>query len=201
MKGNIIVTTKDNKPIRLYAGEKFIDETHYEINGEVHSIIRSGLLRGNHETKDDAPPTGEVLACIHWIMEFAEPTEAVVKRHTSYGLKHIVERYSGDYVSNGAFIEAALLLGFKCSISHGSINPYFNMTFKKWDVYQKYLFWVHGRPGQTLTRGCYPQWSYGGKDRFLKKYSDMIPWFEGCMEMEGHRYRAYKQRMAAVKQE
>ena len=35
------------------------------------------------------------------------------KKGYSYGLKHMAEEYAGDYVSNGALIEAALRLGYR----------------------------------------------------------------------------------------
>ena len=40
-------------------------------------------------------------------------------RYSSYFLKHCAEEWSGEYVSNGAFIAAAFCLGFKVSRRSG----------------------------------------------------------------------------------
>lgn len=39
-------------------------------------------------------------------------------RHTSYGYKHMVERWAGRYISNGAFIAAAIALKIPIRRSH-----------------------------------------------------------------------------------
>jgi hypothetical protein len=54
------------------------------------------------------------------------------RREHSYVLKHVAERYAGDYVSNGAFIEAALRLGYKVvPIDWFDINAYVYLRIKK----------------------------------------------------------------------
>lgn len=49
-------------------------------------------------------------------------------RNSSYGLKHIVERAIGNYVSNGELIYAMHLEGY--SIKRTGINCYFNLSVK-----------------------------------------------------------------------
>jgi len=54
------------------------------------------------------------------------------RREHSYALKHVAERYAGDYVSNGAFIEAALRLGYKVvPIDWFDINAYVYLRIDK----------------------------------------------------------------------
>ncbi len=48
------------------------------------------------------------------------------RNHSSYGLKHIAERHIGTYVSNGEFIYAMHLEGYK--IFHENINCTFNLS-------------------------------------------------------------------------
>ncbi|MGW9241306.1 hypothetical protein [[Kitasatospora] papulosa] len=48
----------------------------------------------------------EVQAAYAWI---AEQTWLTVPAESSYSLKHVMERVTGMYVTNGAFIAAALL--------------------------------------------------------------------------------------------
>jgi hypothetical protein len=67
--------------------------------------------------------------CSH-AFQWLEPVakiKTINERHSSYGLKHWVERYySPYYCSNGAFIAAALLLGFK--VYQDGPNASFNMS-------------------------------------------------------------------------
>ncbi len=47
----------------------------------------------------------QVYLCRKWL-RLQKQTKNVNKRHSSYGYKHIVEKWAGDYISNDAFIEA-----------------------------------------------------------------------------------------------
>lgn len=52
-----------------------------------------------------------MLVCA-WLSRVGK-SKTINKRHSSYGLKHYVERrYTPHYCSNGAFIVAAIHLGF-----------------------------------------------------------------------------------------
>lgn len=51
-----------------------------------------------------------------------QPRLTLNARRSSYGLKHIAERAAGNYISNGAFIAAALLEGWTVKRIPGS-NP------------------------------------------------------------------------------
>jgi hypothetical protein len=48
-------------------------------------------------------------------------------RRSSYGLKHVVEDRFGEYVSNGEFIAAALIAGFKIQTVYDSPNCIVNV--------------------------------------------------------------------------
>jgi hypothetical protein len=48
-----------------------------------------------------------------WITEKMKPAKSFNMNHTSYGLKHLFERDTGIYVSNGQFKGAMLLHGFE----------------------------------------------------------------------------------------
>lgn len=62
-----------------------------------------------------------------WIREWITPRKTINTQKGSYQLKHIVEKNSGTYVSNGAFIRAAIDLGF--NYSKNGLNAFFNMSF------------------------------------------------------------------------
>jgi hypothetical protein len=67
-----------------------------------------------------------------WLVQV--PVRSSINRsHGSYGLKHAAEAWSGDYVSNGALIAAALHLGLRMEPIAGTPNAYFNVAApSKW---------------------------------------------------------------------
>lgn len=76
----------------------------------------------------------EVQTCADWLA-LQRPIKTLNRERTSYGLKHEVERWvdrtrkEHQYISNGAFIAAALGLGltFK-QVGWGSPNVYLNLS-------------------------------------------------------------------------
>lgn len=64
------------------------------------------------------------------IREYLTKSKRMYKSQSSYGLKHVMERHIGKYVSNGELIYAMYLEGFK--LLKDSPNCYFNI--KKTDV-------------------------------------------------------------------
>lgn len=91
-----------------------------------------GLMKG-HEGKfsqwradlTTASSLAEVESLCEWIGRNLSPSKGINRRHTSYGLKHIAEREIG-YRSNGQFILAALLLGYRSDFC--GLNVHFNFT-------------------------------------------------------------------------
>lgn len=75
----------------------------------------------------------QIDRCREW-MEPIGKVKAISEAHSSYGLKHKVERHYRDsiddaYIANGAFVAAALLCGFKeRRVKPGSPNSHFNMS-------------------------------------------------------------------------
>jgi hypothetical protein len=55
-------------------------------------------------------------------------TKTMNPHHSSYRLKHLAENATGDYVSNGAFIAAAIHMGFPFTIVEGSANVDFGIS-------------------------------------------------------------------------
>lgn len=72
----------------------------------------------------------EVQICIEWLLahDALNRRKTINTKHNSYGWKHVVERATGKYVSNGAFICAALHLGYKIKrVDFRSPNAFFNI--------------------------------------------------------------------------
>lgn len=82
--------------------------------------------------KEDSPLSFNDLSSVeqetlvHWCYEL-EPIKSFNDKRTSYGLKHIYERTTGNYVGNGAFKGAMLLVGFKVK-NLDSLNWIFNVS-------------------------------------------------------------------------
>jgi len=82
------------------------------------------------------PNKKEVQVCKEWIRKYCKPKKATKngRAFSSYFLKHRVEATNGltCYVSNGAFIQAAVDLGYEFVRDDPfSINVYFFMTIDK----------------------------------------------------------------------
>ena len=55
----------------------------------------------------------DVTWTIHWLRSNVEPIKTINRRHSSYGLKHLAEKFSPNlYLSNGVFIAAAMIVGY-----------------------------------------------------------------------------------------
>lgn len=64
---------------------------------------------------------GEVQAAAEWISRQERQSRLSKRSSSSYGLKHVMERETGTYVTNGAFIAAALIIGVPARLDH--LNP------------------------------------------------------------------------------
>jgi hypothetical protein len=70
----------------------------------------------------------QVDRSLTFIRERCVRVERSNRSQGSYGLKHLAENYRHrSYVSNGAFIVAALMLGYKARRFKGSPNCAFNL--------------------------------------------------------------------------
>jgi len=76
----------------------------------------------------------QINASIGFLMQFATPRKTQNKSFSSYGLKHDAEAWAGLYITNGALVAAALILGYRAHPNAGdpnNINCHFNMKVKR----------------------------------------------------------------------
>ena len=71
----------------------------------------------------------EIQLCKEWIKKWILPRKTINTDQGSYGLKHIVEKSSKIYISNGAFIKAAIELGY--NYKKNNLNAFFSISFVK----------------------------------------------------------------------
>jgi hypothetical protein len=104
-------------------------------NGIEYNITDFGLVSELYKNKKhtkQSPPENEVEICIAWLQKYATRRKTVNKRIGSYGLKHVVEKSAGVYVSNGSLILAVYRLGYRVvPIGPENPNAYFDLGFSK----------------------------------------------------------------------
>jgi len=107
-------------------------------------IVTENYCRKRCRNKDyprcDTPPQKKkILATKAWIRERCWMRKTTNWNRSSYGFKHDMEHETGIYVTNGDFIRAAMLLGYRIDIINYP-NCFFNMGLKTecnrryWDI-------------------------------------------------------------------
>lgn len=87
-----------------------------------HGLSSDGILKGSPIDVE------HVVVCRDWLRRFGSKTPRIRRERGSYGYKHVVEKWVHSYVSNGAFIRAAIEEGYRieaCVL--GSPNAYFDL--------------------------------------------------------------------------
>ncbi|NWF88251.1 MAG: hypothetical protein HXY50_02185 [Ignavibacteriaceae bacterium] len=95
--------------------------------GDTGFIYEAASEVCNQKRKDLESRFDEFETCCEWIQKFRfHPTERQIKKYVqvqtynSYFLKHLVEKWSGKYISNGAFIAAVRFLGISSRPIYGT---------------------------------------------------------------------------------
>lgn len=79
--------------------------------------------------KVEPPDPEEIRACRLWLRRRARKLKTINHKANSYVLKHWMHSETGAYAGNGAFIAAALSLGYRVHHERGP-NAFFNMGLK-----------------------------------------------------------------------
>ena len=82
------------------------------------SMLRAELLTDHS--------VATIAKVVDWLPGNFTPTRAIRRENCSYGLKHVIERAIGEYVSNGQAIVALLLAGYKMGAPF--YNPFFAIS-------------------------------------------------------------------------
>lgn len=89
-----------------------------------------GLTKNGFEKENNSNPKinmNELEHIIKFIKTYLIQISYFNSKHSSYGIKHIVERCIGGYVSNGELIAAMLFCGYRYKIYNNGLNCYFNV--------------------------------------------------------------------------
>lgn len=95
-------------------------------------LTRDGLGHNWLRNIEEPPDPKCVDICIMWMLKNRDRIyrKTLNFRQTSYGVKHEVERETGEYVANGDFICAAIMCGYRIkSAKHLGPNVFLNMKY------------------------------------------------------------------------
>ena len=70
----------------------------------------------------------EIVKCMDWLDSFYVPSDRKKDETNSYALKHYVENYTGEYISNGAFATALMMKTYTYKTFAGDLNVYIRMN-------------------------------------------------------------------------
>lgn len=125
-----------------------------------YSILDTGIFPKNKLSEDSRLPVNdEITICEEWLFKYTEPQKRYNDRHSSYGLKHQVEKWSNEYVSNGAFIFAAVSLKYPMKVLEDGPNAIFGIKLltpeEKWDHVRPSGFtnWLFKRKTENTVIG------------------------------------------------
>lgn len=96
-----------------------------------NGLIRSEKIQQMKQNKESLLSRTEAICkIIEWLSRINK-IKTINTKHTSYRYKHIVENDIG-YITNGEFIAAAIIAGFKPAFTTHGPNASFNMSAKDW---------------------------------------------------------------------
>lgn len=75
-------------------------------------IINDKPITGDDKELLEDLPFGQQEAVLAWMRKYTQPAKTANKYRTSYGLKHIMSKMTGVYVTNNQFKDAMIIEGF-----------------------------------------------------------------------------------------
>ncbi len=86
----------------------------------------------------------EIQKCVWWLVEFYLANKTMSNMKSSYGTKLYVEKYFGEYVSNGSFVTAVELLRLNYRSYEGDPNIYIPFNNNRLKEYREKFFNLYG---------------------------------------------------------
>jgi hypothetical protein len=71
----------------------------------------------------------EIDVVLSWISENISPRKTPLCEHTSYGIKHLLKRDTGIYLTNNEFKDAMLLAGYR-PVNPDELNWHYRISRK-----------------------------------------------------------------------
>lgn len=113
--------------IQRSMNKKFIEITS---RGKKIELNREGIIcPQNPRNSDEAPDMEFVNVATAFMRQYYSPRRQLNRKCGSYGLKHVYERATGNYIPNGDFIYAMHIAGFDIVPCNDlSKNCWFNIS-------------------------------------------------------------------------
>ncbi len=98
------------------------------LNGrDLSPADRLTQIEKNHE--DLIKSLTSIEWCVDWLSTNVEHIRSINTKRSSYGLKHIAEKFHPQgYITNGVFIAAAFIVGYRYDVIRGGPNVRFGMS-------------------------------------------------------------------------
>lgn len=97
---------------------------------DAYGVDCLGFIGTRNEVPFGESEVAMVEECCKWLVKNTIVAKTGSSSTTSYYLKHLVERASGTYITNGAMIVAGILLGFRIKRVN-ELNAHFNMRMQR----------------------------------------------------------------------
>lgn len=155
---------------------------------------------------DDALVTcldaNEQAAVSEWIKHNIRPCQKVLQGRTSYGLKHVLERDTGIYLTNNQFKDAMLSAGYT-PVNPNELNCRYKITLKSEinDNPSKFFKWAKRYQKEDSPRGDFTKDMLADFDfpkvadyNAIKRYLEQIFACDGAMDAFEKLWRGYERK-------
>jgi uncharacterized protein YozE (UPF0346 family) len=171
---------------------------------DIEMIIKGGAYTNENKVDDanlltDLEPD-EQLKVGGWIRNNIRAGRIVMKGHSSYGLKHILERDTGIYMTNNQFKDAMLLAGHK-PVNPRELNWHFRIVLVREVNYNPSPFvkWVLKYLGKHSPEGDFAddvkndfEFPVFAEYSVIKNYLEYIGACDRCQEIFEELWKAYE---------
>ena len=110
LKYDIILFLKNNPELTYYGVEWNRDDPRYK-----------------EQRVDLYESLDEIVKCMDWLDSFYVPSNRKKDETNSYALKHYVEKYTGSYTPNGAFVTALMMKTYTYETERDNPNVFIRM--------------------------------------------------------------------------
>ena len=131
MNHEILEINKDTEELKVnnaFFGSRYIN--HPEYSGYTNGILDDGhpFTTFDYSLFSDLSADDQIKAEA-WVTEYCKPVKTFNTKHSSYGLKHDLQKSTGVYMTNNQFKDLMLQHGFKPANTH-DLNWNFGISEK-----------------------------------------------------------------------
>lgn len=143
----------------------------------------------------------EIRSVDIWIRENIRKNRSIYKGGTSYGLKQILQKDTGIYLTNNAFKDAMLLSGYE-PVDPDELNWRYRVTLLREEIYNTspFFIWVkENYDGEDSAKGDFAKDMVCDKDfpslaeyDFIKRYLENVGACDAALEVFEKLWKEYE---------